>query len=59
MSPSKHYSSDNYSRESNYESNKYKSDSQWDQRNSYQEVHFIIRKYLSYVHTHTPIIYYI
>jgi len=44
MSPSKHYSDNSYSRESNYESNKYKSDSQWDQRNSYQEVHFIIRK---------------
>jgi hypothetical protein len=44
MSPSKHYSDNNYSRESNYENNKYKSDSQWDQRNSYQEVHFIIRK---------------
>lgn len=44
-SPSKHYPSDNnYSREGNYNDNKYKSDSQWDQRDSYQEVNVTIHK---------------
>lgn len=49
MSPSKHYPSDNnYSRESNYNDNKYKSESQWDQRDNYQEVNIIFKWYLYY-----------
>ncbi|XP_011063032.1 PREDICTED: RNA-binding protein 33-like [Acromyrmex echinatior] len=40
MSPSKHYPSDNnYSRESSYNDSKFKSESQWDQRDNYQEDH--------------------
>ncbi|XP_011645007.1 RNA-binding protein 33-like [Pogonomyrmex barbatus] len=40
MSPTKHYPSDSsYSRESSYNDNKYKSESQWDQRNNYTEDH--------------------
>ncbi|KYN06629.1 hypothetical protein ALC62_02286, partial [Cyphomyrmex costatus] len=40
MSPSKHYPSDNnYSRENSYGDNKSKSESQWDQRDNYQEDH--------------------